>query len=174
MAKSKKKKEWWRPPENAPEFLRNIKMTGAGVSNSVVDRAFWLGEGSTAHLDPWIKALEAIDKRADKKPLIDMLKSNFELPSDARFFLADLIERYEFMRPSHRPRTPAYDRTAAEAMLDWAVGRVRDYVENGMSVKDALAKAASAGVPEPILADRYAGRRASSRRMKKRRPPLTR
>ncbi|HEX2448006.1 MAG TPA: hypothetical protein VHK26_07455 [Methyloceanibacter sp.] len=58
--------------------------------------------------------------------------------------LADLLRRYDFKKRKHRPATPAYDRTDAEALLEIAKEDVRDRVKSGMSVKDALEEVARA------------------------------
>jgi hypothetical protein len=142
---------------------------GEGVSPYVVDRAFWLGEGSTAHLDDWVTALEAIDKHGDKKPLLALLKSERDLPQRARFYIADLLDRYRLKKKQGRQPTPAYNVTDIEAMLLMGNMRAHEYVAAGMSVKNALAKAAKElSLDENMLAEHYAGRRGSTNRMKKR------
>jgi hypothetical protein len=153
------------PPKEIVELMK--RDAGKGVADRVVDRAFWL----TADLDPWVDALEAIDKRGDKKPLLDLLESDYDLPPRARIFLADLIERYQLKLPPHRPRTPAYDMTDADAMLTIALADVRKYQARGMSVDDAVAAVAKGWSikHQNMLANFCAGKRGSSRRMKKRR-----
>lgn len=166
----KRRPKWLdRPEGKVPEYLRKKKMTGKGVSDALVDRAFWLGDNSS-DIDQWVTALQAIDKRADKKPLLNLLKSDRDLSKDVRLYLADLLERYELKKPKHRPPTPAYDRTDADAMLLTGVQRTRDYVNSGMSVKDALAKASKQScIPLELLGNAYEGRRGSTRRMRTRR-----
>jgi hypothetical protein len=107
-----------------------------------------------------------------------LLRSESNLPHAARIYLADLIERYEFARPAHRPRIPAYDMSVVEMLLLMGNRRVRDYVYDGLPVREAVTKACKdLAIPEDqeqLLADHYANKRASSRRMKKRRAPITR
>src|ERR1019366_3769665 len=55
--------EWMRNPEWMREIEHNA---GKGISPRLVDRAFWLGDGDTSDIDPWVEALEAVDKRGDK------------------------------------------------------------------------------------------------------------
>jgi hypothetical protein len=138
----------------------------------VVDRAYWLDDDQRRRSGPWIDALEQVDKRDDKGPLIALLKSQHELPCLARVYLADLIERYELTRPPHRPRTPAYDLSTAESRLTLAKEDVRAHQARGMSFKDAVETAAKDwSTGENKLATFCAGRRGSSRRMKKRTRP---
>jgi hypothetical protein len=140
----------------------------------VRDRASWLDNDQLELMGPLIEALEQLDKRGDKAPLVALLKSDRELPPDGRAFLADLIERYELRRPAHRQRAPAYDRTPAESRLAQAKESVQAYRTSGMSVKDALAKAAKEhSIGENTLVNSWSGRRGSSRRKKKRHPPQT-
>jgi hypothetical protein len=148
MAKDPK---WIPSGPPPPEHLRNIEMTGEGV------------------LDPWAQAVYAIDVRGNKKPLIDMLKSNREIPNEARIYLADLIDRYEFKRPNHRPRTPAYDRSRAELYLELGILKIKDRRSEGVSVDKAVARVSKElGIPENILTTAYFGKRGSSRRTKRR------
>jgi hypothetical protein len=138
----------------------------------VVDRAYWLDDDQRRCSGPWIDALEHVDKRGDKGPLIALLKSQRALPRLARVYLADLIERYELRRPAHRPRTPAYVLSNAESRLTLAKEHVRAHRASGMSYKDAVAAAAKDwSIGENMLATFCAGRRGSSRRMKKRTRP---
>jgi hypothetical protein len=144
-------------------------IAGLGVSDAVVDRGFWLDDDDP---EDWIAALEAIDKRGDKRPLVTLLKSQRDLSPRARFYLADLLDRFELKRPAHRPRTPAYDRTLAEAILLWGVQEARELVKAGMSVVDALDKAAKeSSIPLEILSNAYEGKRGSTNRAKRRSRP---
>jgi len=163
-----KRPKWLDPQGEIPEFLCN--MTWSAPDIPLVDRAFWLGDESTAHLDPWITALEAIDKQGDKGPLMALLKSERDLPHDVRIYLADLLARHQLKKKRGAESVPAYDRTDAEAMLELAIKDVRER-ESGISVKDALEKASkSRGIPHELLSSAYRGSRSSTRRMKKRRP----
>jgi hypothetical protein len=173
-----KRSNWWfrfldEPTTPELEALWDAD-AGMGISDAVVDRAFWLddpdsGEPITPIEAEWITAIEAIDKRGDKKPLVTMLKSQRDLSPEVRFYLADLIERYELKKPPHRPRTPAYDRTAADAMLLLGIQRVKELVTAGMAVKGALENASKDhSIPLESLASAYYGRRGSTNRAKRR------
>jgi hypothetical protein len=156
--------------ENLPEYLRTYKPTGLGVPDSVVDREFWHGD-ETTELGPWLMALEAIDKRADKAPLINLLKSDCSLPRSIRWYLADLLRRYALRKLRGAQATPAYDRTFTEAKLEWAHLLMLEYIEQGKSVREAGEQAAKErAVPEQHLDDYHKGRRTSTRRMKQHRP----
>ena len=167
---SKRAKWLHRPEQKLPEHLRNYVSTGAGVPNDVVDRAFWLGD-ETAHLDPWITALEAIDKRGDKGPLLALLKSEFDLPREARVYLADLLARHQLKKKGGGQTTPAYDRTEVEIVLSLAIDDVRELVRTRKRrVAEALEQTSrTRGIPPNILESAYKDRRGSTRRMKKRR-----
>jgi hypothetical protein len=148
-------------PGPLPKYLEEAAK-GRGVSLDFWDRCFWLDDPD---VERWVRALEAVDKRGDKGPLLRMLKSESDLPQRARLYLADLLDRYVLKVPSNRPRTPAYDRTLTEMVLLLGVKRARDFVEDGESVKDALSKAsAECGIPLEILSNAYEGRRGASRR----------
>jgi hypothetical protein len=160
--------------EDLPEILRKYWVGPGRSFVPVVDRAYWLDDDYLQRIGPWIDALEQIDRRGEKKPLVALLRSERELPRDAREYLADLFERRDLKNPANRPRQPAYDRSKAESRLALAKGSVRNYQAHGDSFKDALAKAAEEwSIPEGTLANYCAGRRGSSRIKKQRHPPLT-
>jgi hypothetical protein len=164
-----KRPKWLdRPEKNVPEHIRKAKGTGRGTSDAMHDVAFWLSD----EFDHWVAALEAIDKRNDKEPLLALLKSECELPHAARIYLADLLSRYQLKKKRGGQSTPAYDRSLAEVALMLDVEAVRNLTKNGMSIKDALAKVAKPRGPDylEILGNAQHGSRGSIRRMKKRRP----
>lgn len=132
-------------------------------------RAIWLEPQLAAEptLAAWVDALEAADKRNDKKSLADLLKSNHLLGDHARYYIADWIE---LQGANGAPRTPAYDRTATEAALAVAIALVKEQVEDGVSVANALADVSkSGGIPPDTLEGAYLGTRGSTRAMAKRR-----
>ncbi len=105
------------------------------------------------------------------------LRGDSELTPAQRAQLADLIEIRDLRRPAHPPFTPAYDRTDVEAHLEWDATQVRRLQKNGGKVGGApmtLESAVDKVAPDPsdasILKAYIAGRRHSTRRMKKRRP----
>jgi hypothetical protein len=155
-------------------FLRKY---WAGPGRSFVpvsDRAYWLDDDQREHDGPWIDALQHIDRNGDKEPLLALLRSESEPSREVRVYLADLLERFELARPPHRPRSPAYDKSDAETRLTLAKEFVRNIRKSGMSFKDAVAIVANeSSIDENTLANYCDGRRGSSRRRKKRRPPLS-
>jgi hypothetical protein len=172
-----KRSKWLERPNdpNIPKYLRNAKMAGVGVKSGVVEQVWWKG---CSNLSPWIAAFEALDKADNKQPLLQLLRSNLDLPADARFYLADLIDR-QVKRKQGGQNTPAYDRSPADAMLEDADWLVRNARTDGMGLSDALKHATNffrfvdKGAREDFysrLAEFHANRRPSSRRMKKRRP----
>src|SRR5689334_948178 len=107
--------KWLNVEEPAPEHIRKAKSAGRGTSDATHDEGFWHGED--AALYPWIAALEAIDKRDDKTQLLDLLNSDDDFPQAARFYLADLLDRYQLRRKPHGQATPAYTRSEVEKTL---------------------------------------------------------
>ena len=141
---------------------------GKGLSGKIGDNAFWLND-IDRNDEPWLDALQAIDQRNDNKPLLDLLRSDRPLSKRSRFFLADLIERYQFKKRRGRPPTPAYDLTDAEVRLEQAVNDVHER-RKGVPVEKAQAEAAERyAVNLETLAAAYNGRLGSARRSKKRR-----
>jgi hypothetical protein len=118
------------------------------------------------HLDRWIAAIYAVDASngADKSPLVRMLKST----RDQRdMLLADLIERWVFVKPKSRPRRPAYMMSEDDIILAEANGAVMDMVENGMKVADAKTLVCKErDISRRKLEDFRAGRRRSMRKKK--------
>ncbi|MCK1586899.1 hypothetical protein [Bradyrhizobium sp. 169] len=106
-----------------------------------------------------------------------LLRVDSELTADQREQLADLIQIRDLKRPAHRPLTPAYNRTDADAHLEWDALRVRRLQKDGGKVGGApmtLESAVDKVAPDPrdasLLEAHMAGKHGSSRRMKKRRP----
>lgn len=141
-------------------------MSGRGTSDSVVDAGFWLDdEGIT----DWIRAIEAYDKRADKDPLLTLLKSECELPHKARFYLADLLQRQLKKNPGKK--LAAYDRTDHAVRLLAAKADVTKLVNSGVFEQVALERVSAAhGISIESLALVKKGRHGGINRMNKRRP----
>jgi hypothetical protein len=152
--------------KDVPKILRKYEIAPGQLFIPASHRAYWLSDDAQQRLGPWIDAIEQIDRHGKKGPLMALLRSQL---GEVGKYLADLIDRYELVPPKHRPRTPAYDRSKAEAKLGLAIETVRIYCKS-MPVKEAIAKAAEEfSLEENTLANAYQGRRGSSRRIKKRR-----
>jgi hypothetical protein len=123
--------------------------------------------------DPWVVAVAAVDG-GGKKPLMDLLLSNADLPQLARGYIADLIAR-GVAKPPSRPRTPAYTTSDKEAVLGMACEDVRCLVrDRGLGVREAVDLVAPhAGVDADILAKCYEGRRGHSQSSRKLKLDLT-
>ena len=67
-----------------PDYLKNEHMTGAGVSEDILDRAFWRKEHELD--DEWVAALDKAD-RGVKQPLLDLLRSECDLPTQGPLLL---------------------------------------------------------------------------------------
>jgi len=158
----------------APAHLTKLidKDASKGLSNRLVDRAFWLGDRTD--LDDWIMALEAIDKRGDKTPLLALLRSKRKLLDKVRSYLADLIDRYQFVKKRGGKLTPEYNRTENNAILELGIIQVKGLVKRGKRVKDALEEISeSLGVQLSTLESAHSGKHTSfRRRIKKRSRPL--
>jgi hypothetical protein len=139
-----KQERVWQEDE-VPYHLRHLYRPGRPGEPHyipVLKRAFWFSGDQMQHSGPWIEAIEAIDKLGDNALLLNLLKSDRELPHFARECLADLIERHQLVRLPNRPRTPIYDRTEAELSLLLAREYYRAYRAKGMSHEAALTQAA--------------------------------
>jgi hypothetical protein len=135
---------------------------------TIVDRAFWLGkeDDPTDPINAWALAVEAIDQRGDKSPLMKLLRSADPLPPEGRAFIADLLDRHELKKKTlGRPRLPIYDRSLIEAVLLIGIQRIQEYREKGMDIENAVHFAAKEFALEPKkLLDAYIGKRGASRR----------
>jgi hypothetical protein len=86
-----------------------------------------------------------------------------------RLRLAAMIERFEFILPSHRPPVPAYDLSSAEVQLHLANKMVRDLRSAGLNLDEAIAAAATEyNKDSTVLRNYHAGRRGATRRIKTR------
>ena len=166
MTKRPKWLDW--PEGNEPEHIRNAEGSGRGLSTAMHDVAFWLDD----EFDPWVAALEAIDKHGKKAPLLDLLNSEHDMPREARRHLAHLLDRYQLKKKRGGQSTASYDMSDAEVTLFWDVKVVNKLIDNGMSTKDALDKVAERRGPDylEILGNAQHGSRGSTNRMNKRRP----
>jgi hypothetical protein len=128
---------------------------------------FWTEDELT---QTWIAALEAIDYRGDKEPLIQLLK-NTEINATAAWHLADLLDRYNLTKLRGGQRTPSYDYPPALRKLIQAQKYYKRYVARRMSKDRAFEQAASTcGVKEEKLRNLVSGKYASARRVQKRKP----
>jgi hypothetical protein len=101
----------------------------------------------------------------DKAPLVEMLKSTRDQRDR---LLADLIERWVFVKPRSRPRRPAYLMSDDDIALAAANGAVITMVENGMKVADAVTLVSKErNISRSKLEDFRAGRRRSTRKKKR-------
>jgi hypothetical protein len=91
-----------------------------------------------------------------------------------RIQLAAMIERFDFIHPSHRPRVPAYDLSGPEVQLHLASDMVRKLRSASStapkpSLDEAIAAAATkCNVDPKQLRNHYTGRRGATRRIKAR------
>jgi hypothetical protein len=121
--------------EGVMSKLDRSKDAGKGISPRIHDRKWWLPDRP----DPWLEAIETVDRRGDKAALIALLKSG-EVPTPEQLkHLADLLERHQLTRWQGQQATPSYDVTKDEQQLHRAVKEVRDLVKRrDKSVAEAL------------------------------------
>src|SRR5437016_5745242 len=78
--------------------------------------------------EPWIRALQDIDRHDDKTGLVELLKSKQPMSDKVRWHVADLLERYQ-LKLMHGGRggrrTPSYDYSPTEAQLKAALESLR-------------------------------------------------
>lgn len=131
---------------------------------SFSDRNFWRDDDPALQL--FLDALEWLDRTGEKTRLIALLlRTEYQLPHSAQFFLADFLGRYELRRPRGRQKIPAYDKSRTEALILAAIDHFKDLRANKIKRTDALTRAASThGIPEDILDDAIKGKRGGSRR----------
>ncbi len=133
------------------------------------------GMNPSKEMQPWIDALRSVDEDNEKKPLVNLLKSDAPMPDNARWYLSDLLERFNLKkRPGGRSgrTTPAYLWTPAYRKLIHAAKWVNYYKQCGMSADDAIKKSATRwGLKSNTLRNHIEGRNTSARRMFKRQPP---
>jgi hypothetical protein len=154
------------PPDMSEDELNETK--GMGTSDRLLDYAYWLDDPS---INDWLMAFDDVDKGRDNGRLLDLLKSEHDLPREARIYLADLLERHQLKKKRGAQSVPAYDRTYTELRLSLAIEDVRRLRESRVSVKDALDRVSkSRGIPPEVLASAHRGSLGSIRRMRKRRP----
>jgi len=159
-------------PVDLPDFLQGYTGPMGGENIDFSDYAFWIDRTKLRIDEDWLNAFKAVDEKGDKKPLTALLRSGRELAPAVRDFLADLIERKTVPVPPHRPKTPAYDQSDAEAWLLLAIESVHGYVNEGYGVQGAVDKAAEEySILPNVLANAYAGRRGSTARINKRHRP---
>ena len=103
----------------------------------------WLEPGGA--IQPWIEALWEIDRRGDKQTLLKLLRSKERMPHAARFYVADLIERYQLKRKrgGAAHQTPAYDRSPQEAKLLRAIASARQQINDEGAAPDEALKLAA-------------------------------
>jgi hypothetical protein len=150
---------------------------GMGLSTRVVDNAFWLGNDTSADL--WIDVLDDIDNAQDdaernrqKQRLVDLLKSDHELSPLARYYLADLLERYNLKRPKGGRKVPAYDLSEIERRVALAISQVKNRDKKKVTLAEAQRRAAdSYRITLRSLKSAYEKPRGSARRMKERHRP---
>jgi hypothetical protein len=83
--------------------------------------------------------------------------------------LAAMIERFDFVHPSNRPRVPAYDLSDAEVLLHLADETVRDLRSTGLSLDESIAAAATKHNADPdFIRNFHSRRRGSTRRIQAR------
>ena len=115
-------------------------------------------------LEDWIAAIYAIDvsNGANKAGLVELLNST----RDQRdMLLADLIDRWDLVKPRNRPRRPAYMMSDDDIALSSACGAIEGLREEGLSLNDAITRVTKErNISRSKLEDFRARRRRSVRK----------
>jgi hypothetical protein len=116
----------------------------------------------------WYAALQAIDERGDKQPLVRLLQRGQVPPPRIAFYIGDLLDRYALKQGRGKPRTPAYARTPEQLKLIQGVIYAHKLVHrDGVDLPVALAEvAAEFRLSEETLSKAYAGKHGGLRRAK--------
>jgi hypothetical protein len=119
---------------------------------------------------PWYEAMDALEQRGDKKPLIKMLLDpKCEVTPAVRECLADLLKRHTLVRLPHEQQIPIYAVSQADLLFLVMTGQLLKLKENGTPHKEAIARVANDwNVDEDKLADAVNGKRGSLRRTQNR------
>src|SRR5262245_53268883 len=160
MKKKKKKREkWWLP----------VRTEMAADEDQMSHRHWLMGDENYEKNYDWYAAIIKADMQKDLTPLIEVLRSC--VPTEILPHLVDLSSRNKLQWKHGRDanKTPSYDRSTPEVMLEIGCEEVRWLVENeGKSVKTAIDEVAEEyGIPDGQLANAYAGKRGATRRKKK-------
>jgi hypothetical protein len=135
----------------------------------------WLCHNSADPNWPWYHAMDAVDRRRNKEPLIEtLLDFKQEVTPAVRECLADLLKRHKLVRLPGKQQIAIYAVSQADAMFLLMKGQVLELTENGTPQADAIARVAGHwNVDENKLADAVNGRRGSLRRTLNRLARLT-
>jgi hypothetical protein len=103
-----------KPPLTRKQMLEMMQADAVqpGDGPTFYDCAHWLPDGISAN---WINAIEAIDKRGDKNPLVALLRAEPPSPIICGY-LADLIDRQVGKRRKG-PKKAAYDPPMASSLM---------------------------------------------------------
>ncbi|MEQ1865632.1 MAG: hypothetical protein ABL996_13410 [Micropepsaceae bacterium] len=132
-------------------------------------------DGTDRVTGTWLEGIYDITRNGNNTAkLVRLLCSDLEFPRMARGYLADLLLGHKFARRPGRPRTLAFEPTHRDAVLTVAINDVSDLVNartNRRTVAAALEEISEArGIPLNVLENAYKGKRASTNRIRKRRP----
>ncbi|MGB3043122.1 MAG: hypothetical protein WBB98_08030 [Xanthobacteraceae bacterium] len=144
---------------------------GRGNSTRYSDNSAWLPSDGD---DDWYDALHEFDQRRDKTALLSMLCSSEPMSDAVRRHLANLIERYRFVKPRGGTVTPSYHKTPAQQKMWAAKMEVRRLVHEEKPAKRLSVEAAVAvvarkfGLKPTTLQNAYYGRTGDAQRQRRR------
>jgi hypothetical protein len=139
----------------------------------------WLRYNSADPNWLWYHAMDAVDRRGNKKPLIEMLLDpKCEVTPAVRECLADLLKRHKLVRLRGEQRIPIYAVSQTEGMFTLMRDQVLKLTANGTAQRKAIERVASLwhvdadentlADAENMLTDAVNGRRGSLRRTRDR------
>jgi len=140
---------------------------------------YWLLFNSDDPNGLWYEAMDALEQRDNKKPLIEMLLDpKREVTPAVRECLADLLKRHTLVRLRGERQIPIWAISSAEYMFLLMQAQVLKLTENGISQKEAIKRVASSwevdcNFDEHKLTEAIIGKRGSLQRTLNRLARLT-
>jgi uncharacterized protein YoaH (UPF0181 family) len=121
--------------KNTDKWSRMVKATTHYLTRDYD----WLRDLVGTEAEAWVDAIEAIDLRGDKEPLLKLLTSQ---PGPSGILLADLLTRYQLKRRRGRQQVPLYKFTEQTVALQKAKERYGELLKTGVSRSEALKRVA--------------------------------
>lgn len=119
----------------------------------------------------WLEMSIAVDQNSDFQPLLDLLQSGRQAPAAIMPYVRDLFERRGLIKGvrGDKRRTPLYQKSHKEVSLMLACDDVKQLIEHGMKVDEAITLIAKqSGINPTTLENAYKQRRGSTRRIQAR------
>ncbi len=158
--KSKPREGWWKhDPVSLQVHFRREK--DRDVLHVIEDYGYWLSEEQQQ--DPALLAVALADKTGRNEPVLNFIETAAQPWTDwSRKVIVDYFKRQK------RKRTPIYDRTPADLLLELAESGMRSYIKGGHTPDEAMKYSAEEHhVPLGTLRSYCKGKHPAARRAKK-------